>query len=258
MRILLTNDDGIFAPSLILFKNELLKLGQVEVVAPLSERSASSHSITLNKPIVHEKIYQNGSFLGHGISGSPADCVKVAFTEFLESPADLVVSGINIGANVGINVFYSGTVAAAVEGAMLGVTSVAVSLQWSEKPAIEGAARIASKLIKAITRQDLRDIRLFNVNLPDGNPSEIRGMKFTRQSILGYDESFERRVDSSGRATFWMKGNIPVESAEEDSDVLSLAEGYITITPLHYDLTHYKNLNLLRSWKWDIDFGQGR
>jgi len=239
-----------------------MKLGEVEVVAPLSESSATSHSITVNAPIVHEKVYQNGSFLGHAIGGSPADCVKVALTELLESLPDLIVSGINIGANVGINVFYSGTVAAAVEGAMLGVTSVAVSLQSSENPEIESAARIASRLIEDIVRQNRSNrgqqlqIRLFNVNLPDGNPSRIKGIRFTRQSILGYDESFERKVDDSGRSIFWLKGNLPIESAGEDSDVLCLAKGYITITPLHYDLTHYKNLNLIRSWQWNDNFGQ--
>jgi len=256
MRLLLTNDDGIFAPGLIAFKNELVKLGETEVVAPLSERSAASHSITVNAPIVHEKVYQNGSFLGHAIGGSPADCVKVALTELLQNPPDLIVSGINIGANVGINVFYSGTVAAAVEGAMLGVTSVAVSLQWSENPEIEGAARIAARLIEEIARQNDGTVRLFNVNLPAGTPSRIKGIRFARQSTLGYDESFERKTDGTGRSLFWLKGVLPIESAEEDSDVFCLAQGYITVTPLDYDLTDYQNLKVLKSWKWNDEFGR--
>jgi len=251
MNILLINDDGIHAEGLAGFGACLKKLGDVTIVAPSQEASAAGHSITLHRPLTHKPVYKNGEFFGHSISGTPADCVKLAVSRLLESPPDIVVSGLNVGANVGINILYSGTVAAAVEGAMLGIPSVAFSICYSKEPRIKEGCRLAASLLRHILEVYKGDFKLLNINLPDCDKDRIKGVKVTRQSCIGYTENFDKRVDPRGRTYYWMTGDLEGAESESGSDIAALEEGYITITPLQYDLTNYLSLEKIQNWNFD-------
>lgn len=248
MRILLTNDDGIYAPGLRALRQELRKLGEVTVVAPATEQSAVGHSITLLTPLLVQPVFDpDGSPLGWAVEGKPADCVKLALVELLEETPDLVVSGINAGSNVGINVLYSGTVAAAIEGAFFGITSIAVSLEYSDPIYLDfgEAARIARQLIERLINQRGGG-QLFNINIPSLDRGSPKGVRIVPQGVVRYRERFQRRTDPRGRVYFWtMPELVPLES-KPDTDVTALAEGYITITPLRFDLTDYRLLESLR------------
>lgn len=248
MRILLTNDDGIYAPGLRALRQELRKLGEVTVVAPATEQSAVGHSITLLTPLLVQPVFDpDGSPLGWAVEGKPADCVKLALVELLEETPDLVVSGINAGSNVGINVLYSGTVAAAIEGAFFGITSIAVSLEYSDPIYLDfgEAARIARQLIERLINQRGGG-QLFNINIPSLDRGSPKGVRIVPQGVVRYREQFQRRTDPRGRVYFWtMPELVPLES-KPDTDVTALAEGYITITPLRFDLTDYRLLESLR------------
>jgi len=247
MRILLTNDDGINAPGLAALRAEVARLGEVAVVAPDMERSGVAHSITLAQPLRIRKVYHGRDFFGYGINGAPADCVKLACREILDELPDMVLSGVNLGANAAINVLYSGTVAAAIEGAMLGVPSVAFSLAETERPDFEEAARVARELLERLLADWPPPHRLLNVNIPGLPRSQIKGIRITHQSASAYRELYEKRVDPWGRTYFWITGQLTREfEREPESDLRALADGYISITPLHYDLTAYQAIGDLR------------
>ena len=261
LHILLTNDDGIYAPGIAALQKALRRLGTVSVVAPMMEQSAVGHSITLVHPLRVIAAERRGKFFGYGVSGAPADCVKLAVQELLKRPAergqgrarlvDLVVSGINLGSNAGVNALYSGTVAAAVEGVMLGIPGIAVSMDFCERPEFGPAARIAQRLIEAVVRRGLRPDMLLNVNIPALPLKRIKGIKVTPQSRRMPAEGFERRTDPMGRHYYWIKpwGRC---DGEEDTDVCALRKGYVTITPLQYDLTSPSLLSELRAWDWGV------
>jgi 5'/3'-nucleotidase len=251
VRILLTNDDGVFAPGLRALRKELLKLGEVSVVAPMLEQSGVGHSITLLSPLVSKPIEDDdGKVLGVGIDGSPADCVKLAIEELLDRPPDLVVSGINAGANAGINVLYSGTVAAAIEGAFFQITSIAVSLEFSERFDYPHAAKQALTVIEKILTNKPKQGSLFNVNLPSHGRGEPKGVKIVPMGIGRHGEGFEKRRDPRGRTYYWMTYKPPFRLEGEESDVTALSDNYITVTPLHFDLTRYDQLDPVRAWGW--------
>ena len=205
MHILLTNDDGIYAPGIAALQKALRRLGTVSVVAPMMEQSAVGHSITLVHPLRVIAAERRGKFFGYGVSGAPADCVKLAVQELLKRSVDLVVSGINLGSNAGVNALYSGTVAAAVEGVMLGIPGIAVSMDFCERPEFGPAARIAQRLIEAVVRRGLRPDMLLNVNIPALPLKRIKGIKVTPQSRRMPAEGFERRTDPMGRHYYWIK-----------------------------------------------------
>ncbi len=251
MHILLTNDDGVFAPGLRALRKELLKLGEVTVVAPALEQSGVAHTITLLNPLVVKQVdAEDGTNLGWSVEGSPADCVKLAICELLSRPPDLIVSGINSGSNAGINVLYSGTVAAAVEGAFFKITSVAVSLELAEHFDYPYAAKHAVKIIEKILASKPANGSLFNVNIPAHSRGEAKGVKVVPMGLGRYGEGFERRQDPRGRTYYWMTYNPPYNIQGPETDVTSLSEGYITVTPLHFDLTRHDLLGQLRDWKW--------
>ena len=254
MRILLTNDDGIYAPGLRALRKELQKLGEVVVVAPAAEQSAVGHSITLLMPLLVQEILDEGNQpLGWAVEGRPADCVKLALLELLPEPPDVIVSGLNAGSNAGINVLYSGTVAAAIEGAFFRRTSIAVSLEYT-KPKLDfpRAAALARGVIEQILAREPPTGTLFNVNIPSLDKGPIRGIRTVPQNIAPYVEKYDRRVDPRGRVYFW---NSPVFACPEphpDTDVTGLADGYITVTPLQFDLTQHALLRQINDWKWDV------
>ncbi len=251
MRILLTNDDGVYAAGIRALHQELSTIGDVTVIAPALEQSGVGHSISLLDPLIIRSVDDiDGTLLGTGVEGSPADCVKLAITELLERPPDLVVSGINHGANIGINVLYSGTVAAAIEAAFFGITSIAVSLEFSEHFDFPVAADQASKVIQAILQNNPKPGSLFNVNLPAHVRGEPKGVQVVPMSIARHGEGFERRIDPRGRTYYWLDYRPPFRLDGEQSDLTALADGYITITPLHFDLTRYEQLESIGDWKW--------
>ncbi len=238
MRYLLTNDDGIYAKGLNSLYRELSQDADCLVVAPEVEQSAVGHAITLFRPIMVRKARKNGSEIGYAVKGTPADCVKLAIRELSDRPIDLVVSGINLGANVGINVIYSGTVSAATEGLIMGVPSMAVSLDARRDGDFEFAARFARKLARLILEKKLFQGMAVNVNVPSLPESEIRGVVVTRQGRARFMEDFDKRVDPRENIYYWLAGDTRVSDHEdEDSDACALKKGMVTITPIYYDLT---------------------
>jgi 5'-nucleotidase len=251
VQILLTNDDGVFAPGLRALRKELARLGQVTVIAPAVEQSGVGHAITLLTPLVVKEVDdEDGSTLGWVVEGSPADCVKLAVVELLERPPDLIVSGINSGANAGINVLYSGTVAAAIEGAFFKITSIAVSLELAEHFDYPHAARHAVRVIERILAQRPPAGSLFNVNLPAHSRGEPKGVRVVPMGVGRHGEGFERRKDPRGRTYYWMTYSPPFHLEGPDTDVTGLCEGYITVTPLHFDLTRHDLLPEMARWDW--------
>jgi 5'-nucleotidase len=254
VRILLTNDDGVYAPGLRALRAELRKLGEVLVVAPATEQSAVGHSITLLTPLlVQEVLDEQNQFMGWAVEGRPADCVKLALLELLPDPPDLIVSGLNAGSNAGINVLYSGTVAAAIEGAFFQRTSIAVSLEYT-KPQLDfpRAAALARQVIEQILAHDPPTGTLFNVNIPSPDKGPIRGIRTTPQNVAPYVEKFDRRVDPRGRVYFWTTPGLVCPDPHPDTDVSALAEGYITVTPLQFNLTHRGQLQQMSDWRWKL------
>ncbi len=247
MEILLTNDDGIFAPGLASIYSRLTGIGDVTVVAPAQGQSGAAHSITIHEPLVCNKIEIQGEFTGYGVYGSPADCVKLAIMELHPEPFDLVVSGINNGANVGINVCYSGTVAAAMEAAFYRIPAVALSLAMSDKmdfdKATEDCLGVLGKLLP------LQHGDVINVNIPPQSEGEPKGVKVVGQSTIGFDEHYVRNKTKEGHTEFKLSGG---RHRHEDrlSDTICLVDGFITITALHFDMTDYETTSRIEKIKW--------
>lgn len=254
MRILLTNDDGIYAPGLRAIRAELRKIGDVTVVAPATEQSAVGHSITLLTPLLVQEVQdEDRQFLGWAVEGRPADCVKLALLELLPEPPDLVISGLNAGSNAGINVLYSGTVAAAIEGAFFHCTSIAVSLEYTQPKPLDfpRAAALARQVVEQILARRPAAGSLFNVNIPSLEKGPVRGIRVLAQNVAPYRESFDRRIDPRGRVYFWSHPRLSCEPHPE-TDVSALEEGFITVTPLQFDLTHQQMLEQMSSWRWQL------
>jgi 5'-nucleotidase len=256
MRILLTNDDGIYAPGLRALRKELMKLGEVLVVAPAAEQSAAGHSITLLVPLMTQDVLDDDQRpLGWAVEGKPADCVKLALQELLPWKPDLVVSGLNAGSNAGINVLYSGTVAAAVEGAFYRHTSVAVSLEYTKPKPLDfpRAAGLARQVIEQILEQRPPAGSLFNVNIPSLEKGPVRGIRVAPQNFVPYAEQFDRRTDPRGRVYFWNTPGTLFPEPNPDTDESALADGFISVTPLQFDLTHQALLASMNRWHWRLE-----
>jgi len=248
MRILLTNDDGIYAPGLAAMEKRLARLGEVRVVAPATEQSGVGHSITYLMPLVCKEVYEGDRLRGWAVEGSPADCVKIGIFEYFEEPPDLVVSGINGGLNAGINVLYSGTVAAAIEGAFFGVTSVAVSLEFDEHANVDSAADMAGGIIEQILEQKGPQPQLYNLNIPTSAIDNPKGVRVVPMGIARYGEHFIKRTDPRGRPYFWATNDPPPKKDGTETDLTALEQGYITLTPLSYDMTRLDVLEDMRQW----------
>jgi 5'-nucleotidase len=253
MKILLTNDDGIYAPGLRALLPELRKLGEVVVVAPATEQSAVGHSVTLTTPLIVQEVHDEGrQALGWAVEGRPADCVKLALRELLPELPDLVVSGLNAGSNAGINVLYSGTVAAAIEGAFFQITSIACSLEYTKLRPLDFArgAALARSVIERILTHSPPPGSLFNINIPSPEHGPVRGVLARPQNMAPYVENFDRRTDPRGRVYFWTTPEFGCPDPHPDTDVTALAEGYITVTPLQFNLTHGELLRRMEEWEW--------
>jgi len=244
---LVTNDDGILAPGIEALAHALAPLGEIDVVAPDEGQSGSAHAITFMSPLITQRVSVGGGRLeGWSVDGSPADCVKLAVCELCPGRPDLVVSGINAGSNRGVDVIYSGTVAAAVEAAFIGIPSIAVSLEASVELDFERAAVHARRIVERAVELGISPGMVLNVNIPRLDRGEPRGIKVVPQSTAPWTDTYDRRTDPRGRAYFWLTdqgGRMPEKG---DTDLSALREGYITITPLQYDLTQYAQLEHLR------------
>ncbi len=234
-RILVTNDDGVFSEGIKLLSEALEPLGEVWVVAPDREQSAMGHALTLHRPLrmrpLQERVYS--------VDGTPTDCVNLAVLSLLKDhPPDLVVSGINFGLNLGDDVTYSGTVSATFEGTLMGIPSVAFSQEVAKSFTFEPGAAYAARLIEVLLRNPLPDDLLLNVNFPAG---EFKGVHLTRLGRRRYQQSVVEKLDPHGREYYWIAGT-PVWEKEEGSDQDAVDDGYISITPLHLDLTDYRGL----------------
>ncbi len=257
MRLLISNDDGIFALGVRTLANTLASAGhQVTVVCPDRERSATGHGLTLHQPIranLVEGVFHK-SITAWSCSGTPADCVKLALWSLLEEKPDFVFSGINHGANLGTDVLYSGTVSAAMEGIIEGIPSVAFSLTSFSAQNFQPAANYARDLLQNLIDNPLSTLFLLNVNVPPVDEAEIKGAKITRQGIRRYIEVFEKRTDPRGKTYYWLAGEVveEIEDPEGDrdtpSDVETIRDNYITVTPLQYNLTSKKEIPRLKSW----------
>lgn len=237
---LLTNDDGIYAKGLSTLYRELSKDAECLIVAPEVEQSAVGHAITIFRPLMVRRAHKNGKFLGYAVAGTPADCVKIGIKELAGKPVDLVVSGINRGANVGINVLYSGTVSAATEGAIMGVPSMAVSLNTHRDADFSFSARFARKMASFIVENHPMKNVAINVNVPAIPEEEIKGIAVTKQGKSQPAECFEKRVDPRENIYYWLAGEMKSSVCEDDdSDVSALERGMISVTPIYYDLTRH-------------------
>jgi len=246
MNILLTNDDGIFAPGLAAVYGKLTEMGDVMVVAPANSQSGASHSITFNKPLVCNKVDVNDRMSGYSVQGSPADCVKLACMQLAKGTIDLVVSGINNGANTGINVFYSGTVAAAREGAFLSVPAVAMSLAAEENMDYELAADYCIETLEKLMPLETGDV--ININIPRLSEAKPKGVRIVPQSAKGFDEHYEQQQNQQGQMVFQLAGKSHRFETDKD-DTSAIEAGFITITALNPDMTNHGKTDELRQKK---------
>ena len=247
MNILITNDDGINAPGIIELAKAMSKIANVYVVAPESQRSATGHSITIHSPIMVHESKIEGSKKAYSISGTPADCVKLGIEGlFKDIEIDLVLSGINNGANLGTDVIYSGTVSAAIEGLVLNKPSIAIS--YNEMNVAEKVYRKSSEYIVELVRNmkdklSLLDDCILNVNIPN---KEVKGWKVTKLGERKYDNVMEERIGPFGQRYFWVGGSIKELEQDEESDITCVNEGYISITPVNIEMTNLEKFNRLK------------
>jgi len=246
MVILLSNDDGYSSPGIQLLKKSLSKIAKVYMVAPDRERSAVSHKITLTQPIRIHEVEEN-TFV---TDASPADCIKVGFLGLVKEKIDLVVGGINNGPNMGIDVFYSGTVAVAREGVMKGVPGIAFSLNsYNRQNDFSEAAETAPKIISQM-ESFLKPYRLFNINFPEKAP--YKGVRFTRLGFRVYQEKLIQNQDPMGMSYYWIGGELPTHNPRKGSDFEAVSDGYISVTPLNLDISHYKCLTEMNGVEIEI------
>ncbi|MDF9408005.1 5'/3'-nucleotidase SurE [Pelotomaculum isophthalicicum JI] len=241
MRVLISNDDGINAAGITQLRKSLEEQAEVFVVAPDRERSATGHKITMHRPLrVKEQLYPGTNSKGWAVDGTPSDCVKLGLEALLPELPDLVISGINLGPNLGTDVLYSGTVSAAIEGIINDVPAIAISLASYEFNDFTYSGIFIKKFVSEYGNI-LRDGILLNINIPPGLP---RGIRITKLGNRRYTNVFYKRTDPRGGTYFWMAGEpFDVDGDNPDTDVWAINEGYVSITPVHYDLTNYKVLN---------------
>jgi 5'-nucleotidase len=251
--ILVVNDDGVTAPGIKNLVEAARRYGQVIVVAPDSPQSGMGHAVTLNKPLRMNKVDEFGDIEGYQCSGTPVDCVKLAVDKVLHRKPDLCLSGINHGSNSSVNILYSGTMSAAVEAAMEGIPSIGFSLcDYSWEADFEASRKFASLIIEQVFQYGLPRNTLLNVNIPKGSPGEVKGMKICRQAEAKWEEEFDHRVDPNGRDYYWLTGQFLNQDKGTDTDEWALANGYVSVVPVQYDLTAHHGINYInQNWQWD-------
>ncbi|HEX5003052.1 MAG TPA: 5'/3'-nucleotidase SurE [Bacteroidia bacterium] len=250
--ILVTNDDGITAPGLRALAESMSQIGEVVVVAPDSPQSAMGHAITIGKPLRLDKVKYHGEFLGYQCSGTPVDCVKLAVNKILHRKPDLCVSGINHGSNSSINVIYSGTMSAAMEGAIEGIPSIGFSLNnYSMEADFTASAHFSRIIASKVIKHGIPENTLLNVNLPDLPLHEIKGIKICRQAMAKWEEEFDERVDPRNRPYFWLTGVFRNYDKGNDTDEWALENGYVSVVPVLFDFTAHHAVQHLNKLNWD-------
>jgi 5'-nucleotidase len=245
MKILCTNDDGYMAEGLRVLAEAARALGAVDVVAPDREQSATSHSLTIHRPI-RARQASDGTYV---VDGTPTDCVIMAVNELLESKPDFCLSGVNHGSNMGEDVLYSGTVAAAMEATVIGVPSVALSYTGDDFETLDRWEPLLERLLSQILGQEgFPPHTLLNVNLPAVAPEEVRGVRITSLGRRRYADSITRILDPRGREHFWIGGGISAWNGGQEADFRAVKDGFISVTPLHLDLTSYELMEEIRGW----------
>ncbi|SRR5579871_4881753 len=253
MRALLTNDDGVTSPGLAALARAVGRVAETYVVAPEHERSAASHAITLHKPLRATRVRVSGTDApAWATNGTPADCVVLAVLDLMGASPDVVVSGINTGANLGMDLIYSGTVSGAVEAALFGIPAIAVSVAGFREIHWEPAASFAASLAQELVRRGLPRDTFLNVNVPNVAAGRLRGVEITRQGTRRYVNRLEKRSDPRGRDYYWLTGSADDEPGGEGTDVCAVAEGWISVTPLRLDMTHDRLDAELRSWNLTV------
>ena len=244
MHLLLSNDDGIHASGLELLAEALAPLGKISVVAPNRNRSAASNSLTLERPIRAQKVKNNW----YSVDGTPTDCVHLAITGLLDDEPDIVVSGINAGANLGDDVIYSGTVAGAIEGRFLGLPAVAISSTSFKPKFMKDAALVSYSLVSKLTKTTLPNDVIININIPDVSKDEIKGMQTTRLGNRHKAEPVIEDKDPRGKPIYWVGAAGPEQDAGIGTDFYAVNNNYISVSPMHLDLTHYKAMEDVENW----------
>jgi 5'-nucleotidase len=251
--ILVTNDDGITAPGIRALVEAMRELGEVVVVAPDSPQSGMGHAITLNNPLRLDKVEVHGETLGYQCSGTPVDCVKLAVNTILHRKPDLCVSGINHGSNSSINVIYSGTMSAAMEGAIEGIPSIGFSLSnFNLNADLTASGHIAKIVGQQILQFGMPANSLLNVNIPDLTLDKIKGIKICRQAMAKWEEEFNERLDPHNRPYYWLTGKFINPDKGQDTDEWALANGYVSIVPVEFDFTAHHAIMHLNKMKWNV------
>lgn len=248
MRILVSNDDGIDSAGIHALVKSLKEIAEVTVVAPHTEQSAVGHAITMQTPLRVFEYHKDGEFFGYAVGGTPADCVKMGIRNLMESPPDLVVSGINHGSNTAINIIYSGTVSAAREAAIMDVPSIAVSVTSHAVKDFSFAAKVSQMLAKEVYEKGLPPGTMLNVNVPNLPEDNIAGILVTKQGKSKWDDVYEKRVDPYGRNYYWLTGNMLVVDNELEIDQIAIQKNYVSVTPIQFDLTDYAAYESMKEW----------
>lgn len=248
LRILVSNDDGIDSAGIHALVNSLKEIAEVTVVAPHTEQSAVGHSITMQTPLRVFEYHKDGKFFGYAVGGTPADCVKMGIRNLMTSPPDLVVSGINHGSNTAINIIYSGTVSAAREAAIMDVPAIAISITSHAVKDFSFPAKVAQMLVKEVHEKGLPLGTMLNVNVPNIPEEKISGILVTKQGKSKWDDIYEKRVDPYGRNYYWLTGNLLEVDHELDIDQAAIKNNYVSVSPIHFDLTDYKTFDSMKEW----------
>jgi 5'-nucleotidase len=246
--VLISNDDGIDAPGILALVLEMKKIASVTVVAPDRQQSAVGHAITMNYPLRAIPFRKNGEFFGYAVDGTPADAVKLGVRFLLKQKPDLLMSGINHGSNTAINILYSGTVSAATEGTILGIPSIAVSLTTHDQADFSYAAKFAARLAGRVVAEGLPQGTLLNVNVPAVPEEKISGVRVTRQGNSSWEDTFDVRRDPAGREYFWLTGSMAIRDTDPETDQIAVRENFISVTPIHYELTDLTQLERMKHW----------
>ena len=248
---MLNDTHGIFSDGIYALWEAMSEIGETIVVAPNTEKSAVGHAITLSDPIRIEEVNRSGGFTGYAVNGTPADSVKIGVKAIMNSKPDIIISGINHGANVGQSLLYSGTISAATEGTFLGIPSIAISLDVLRDYDFTVAKDVAKNIVQAVLKNGLPKETLLNVNVPKDRPDGLKGYQITHQGSIYFEDHFEKREDPRGRLYYWMTGNIKDPDKDIHSDGVALRKGFVSITPLQLQMTNMDLMDQLSRWSFN-------
>lgn len=255
MNILISNDDGIYSKGIYELAKRMTRLGKVTVVAPDKEQSAIGHAITMHQPLRCKKIkLYDLDIDAWWVNGTPADCIKLGVETLLPKRPELIISGINNGENLGTDIIYSGTVSAAIEGSIFNIPAIAVSYAKHGETDFSAAAHVAANIIEQVLEYAAGSKMLMNINIPEiSSVNELKGVKIAKLGVKKYRNNFEERKDPRGNSYYWLAGELIKDEIKEDTDIYAVRNGYVSITPIHVDLTGYGEIEKIKAW--DIKLG---